>query len=127
MNHTSTTHKETYCHIRESNEHWNGATIFARLEPDGWYASIAICSKQDQFCRRTGRTVARRRYFEIKKDAAHAALLRKEEPSNGNYPMLSQPTDKWPNGKALSDLFPALTLAFAPDAWKGTLGLGEGP
>ena len=62
----STTNEERYVHVRlpddVSSSH---ATIFARKEDDGvWYVGASLCSRLDQFCRRTGRHVARRRYFQ---------------------------------------------------------------
>lgn len=87
---TSITHKEWYFHFRnkdltdeEERERlrillgddkpqilniirefrFSGGTVFARLEENGWHAAISVCSRQDQFCRATGRNVARRRYF----------------------------------------------------------------
>jgi hypothetical protein len=54
----STTHEERYYHIG------NDGTVFFRRESDGkWYASIALCDARDQFVRRVGRCVARRKYF----------------------------------------------------------------
>ena len=54
----STTHEERYYHID------NEGTVFFRKENDGkWYASIALCDARDQFVRRIGRCVARRKYF----------------------------------------------------------------
>jgi hypothetical protein len=79
--HRSTTHIEIYRHSQDSIEileTWlparhhdsdiNGATAFYRMEDDGkWYVSIALCCMKDQFCRKTGRQVARRKYFQGKK------------------------------------------------------------
>jgi len=67
--HKSTTHEERYAHFTEYNCNINfghrfcGATVFARKEEDTWLMSIAFCSRKDEFCRKTGRQVARRRYF----------------------------------------------------------------
>lgn len=69
--HKSTTHKEHYAHIREpffdeadcELPKWQGGTVFARLEDNVWYATAALCVRQDQFDRHKGRTIARRRYF----------------------------------------------------------------
>ncbi len=69
MNHKSTTHQEEYFHIIDDLEtlltgHTTYlGTVFMRREVDGWYASIAVLHHGDQFCRRVGRNVARRRYF----------------------------------------------------------------
>ena len=61
----STTHKETYCHLRLKNHpELQAITVFMRQENDGiWYCTPALCVKHDQFDRRIGRQVARRRYF----------------------------------------------------------------
>lgn len=95
--HTSTTHKETFQHIREPQVHigndkkgnekfrWSGCTVFARLEEDGWHCAAALCLETDQFCRRTGRTIARRHYFKPK--------VKKEDTQNLK---LNIPTDKYP-------------------------------
>lgn len=59
-------------HLRDF--YFCGGTVFARREwqpqeedwvipPRRWYAAVSVCSKADQFCRATGRQVARRRYF----------------------------------------------------------------
>lgn len=71
------------------------ATVFFRQEaprdtaqPDeSWFASVALCDHRDQFCKQTGRNVARRKYmsgqqipvgqkptFEIAKNLAAQAL-----------------------------------------------------
>lgn len=55
--HKSTTHEEMFFHID------NKATVFFRKEGDQWRASVALRSERDQFCRKTGRCVARRKYF----------------------------------------------------------------
>ena len=39
-------------------------TVFMRKHGDYWYASVALCDPRDQFCRRTGRLVARRKFFQ---------------------------------------------------------------
>ena len=39
-------------------------TVFMRKQGDYWYASVALCDPRDQFCRRTGRLVARRKFFQ---------------------------------------------------------------
>lgn len=56
--HKSTTHDEEFIHVGQRG------TVFFRKEDDGqWYCSGALCHNKDQFNRKTGRTVARRRYF----------------------------------------------------------------
>lgn len=40
-------------------------TVYARKNTFGsWATSVAYCSQNDQFCRKTGRTTARRRFFQ---------------------------------------------------------------
>lgn len=65
--HKSTTHEERFFHIRD--EHFGAVgTVFARKEDDGkWYGSVAIRDWRDAFNRRTGRVVARRKYFNGKR------------------------------------------------------------
>lgn len=59
--HKSTTHEELFFHVE------NRGTVFFRKEDDGeWRASYALRDKRDQFCRKTGRTIARRKYFQGK-------------------------------------------------------------
>ena len=74
--HKSLTHEEKFFHIGPigtNKKSYNGATVFMRREDDFlWYASVALCSSQDQFCRRTGRSAARRNYFAGKRNALHA-------------------------------------------------------
>lgn len=49
----------------------NGATVFIRQESESDYrVAIARCSYGDQFCRKTGREIARRRYF-LNRDGAY--------------------------------------------------------
>lgn len=41
-----------------------GGTVFMRKEKDGeFYAGVALCHENDSFCKRIGRNVARRKYF----------------------------------------------------------------
>lgn len=62
--HKSITHREKYFHYRPRGEVVNGATLFARQESNGlWYGAVSFCSLSDNFCRKTGRTQARRKYF----------------------------------------------------------------
>lgn len=76
--HRSTTHRELFYHfvaeqgqlIGKVNKPGKAMTVFVREEPVGnignesrWIASYAVCNPNDNFCRATGRTVARRRYF----------------------------------------------------------------
>jgi hypothetical protein len=65
----STTHQETYVHIHGpysyAGKPVKAITAFMRRASAGedWMATFAFCSKEDQFSRRTGRLVARRRFF----------------------------------------------------------------
>lgn len=66
--HKSTTHEEMYFHVRQPSVAPNGkavqgGTVFARKERNGWFLSISYCSERDNWCYRSGRTAARRRYF----------------------------------------------------------------
>jgi hypothetical protein len=94
--HKSTTHEERFFHIlpgvdplldaffTSPNCRFSGATAFVRREDDGnWYFTAALCSKLDQYCRRIGRQVARRRYFQearhqinMGRDVRHADILK---------------------------------------------------
>lgn len=58
----STTHEETFRHIWTPIGH--AGTVFFRKEASGWFGSPAYLSKNDQFNRAVGRSVARRRYFQ---------------------------------------------------------------
>lgn len=60
----STTHEELYHHHRAFNRPYSHITLFLRKEAGGWEFSWALCSAKDQFSRRVGRSVARRRYFQ---------------------------------------------------------------
>ena len=64
----STTHNEKFFHlVVEDHDKVYAATVFAREDVPGsnlWGFAVAFCSHSDQFCRRTGRQVARRRYFQ---------------------------------------------------------------
>lgn len=64
---------EQFYHLRDVNQTYtNGrtvahATAFVRKGADGLYAvAIAECDERDQFDRRRGRTVARRKWFQGK-------------------------------------------------------------
>lgn len=73
--HKSTTHDERFYHVKIPLN--NGAvhllqekraTVFFRKESDGTvHASLALCHDNDQFNRRLGRTVSRRKYFQGKR------------------------------------------------------------
>lgn len=79
--HKSTTTPELYFHKTWKNEVLNiptgnsegersiqAVTAFARKVGEDWYVSYAECDWRDQFCKATGRTVARRKWFAGKKD-----------------------------------------------------------
>jgi len=65
--HKSTTHEERFYHFRESSvvngKKVKGATAFCRKDGDGWLVSAAFCSARDNWCKATGRTIARRHFF----------------------------------------------------------------
>ena len=72
--HKSTTHEELYFHIREpytdkKGKKYKAATVFARkypsddIGPAGWITTVVRCSDTDNFCRATGRNLARKRFF----------------------------------------------------------------
>lgn len=46
-------------------------TAFARKMGEDWYVSYAECDWRDQFCKATGRVVARRKWFAGKNDLIH--------------------------------------------------------
>lgn len=94
--HKSTTHKELYAHIRDPVNKWSGCTVFARLEDDGWYCSAALCLTVDQFCKRTGRTIARRKYMQVDSEGYHDKSNRLE---------LNIPIDKVPTFDDLGKVY----------------------
>lgn len=66
-----TSRREMYYHLTKpfidtQGREFNGATVFFREETYGWCAEVAHHSRNDQFNRRVGRNVARRRYFQEK-------------------------------------------------------------
>jgi hypothetical protein len=72
--HKSTSHAEMFFHVKReasfNGKKVKGGTVFCRQEPSMlapgssvWYASVSWCSVNDNWCRSTGRNVARRRYF----------------------------------------------------------------
>lgn len=76
----STTADERYYHFRFENQPQTGVakkirslsavTAFARQDKEGnWFVSYAECDSRDQFCRRTGRNVARRKWFAGKRSS----------------------------------------------------------
>lgn len=84
--HKSTTTLEQYFHYRverdkEAEEAGSeaeytprqrfivAATAFARIDKDNnWYVAIAECDHRDQFDRRVGRNIARRKWFNGKRE-----------------------------------------------------------
>lgn len=67
-NRKSTTHNEMYFQLRvphtsKKGKEFKAATVYARQvdkEPEAWLLRIARCSKEDNYCRKTGRTIAKR-------------------------------------------------------------------
>lgn len=59
-------------------------TGFARQIDGVWYASVAECDARDQFCRKQGRSTARRKFFLGKRkqisEPTHAQVLRRYLP-----------------------------------------------
>ena len=55
--HKSTTHEEQFFHVNQEG------TVFFRKEHGIWTATVAFRNPKDNFCRRTGRNVARRKWF----------------------------------------------------------------
>jgi hypothetical protein len=73
VTHKSTTHEERYLHGTASDG--RRYTVFMRnLVPVGteappvWHRSVAVCSRDDTFSRAVGRSVARRRWFQGKRE-----------------------------------------------------------
>lgn len=64
--HKSTTHEEKFFHFQTPDSpYFRAITVFARKESDGaWYSTPGMCSWDDEFTRKLGRTVSRRRYFQ---------------------------------------------------------------
>lgn len=65
--HKSTTHEELFFHLIPAKDpallNVTPVTFFWRKDDKYWRLSWAICAPGDVFSRKTGRTVARRRYF----------------------------------------------------------------
>ena len=63
--HKSTTHEEKFFHFQTpESPYLKAITVFARKESDGlWYSTPAFCVRGDEFNRKLGRTISRRRYF----------------------------------------------------------------
>ena len=61
MNYLSTTTPERFYHVNTSDG--RRATVFFRQREDGWLASAAVVSAPDIFCRKRGRSIARRKWF----------------------------------------------------------------
>lgn len=55
--HKSTTHEEQFFHVGQEG------TVFFRKENGFWSASASFRNPKDNFCRRTGRNIARRKWF----------------------------------------------------------------
>lgn len=63
--HKSTTHDERFYHVTVDGveDGTKRGTVFFRKEPRGIFASVAVCHAKDQFSRRIGRNISRRKYF----------------------------------------------------------------
>ena len=59
----SDTTPERYVHVKVDHPMVSHVTVFARKIDEHWFASAAMCSKKDQFVRKMGRNMARRRFF----------------------------------------------------------------
>ncbi len=59
----SDTHEERFIHLALNHDRFHHATLFARKENKNWWYTIAFCVKGDIFCKKIGRSVARRKYF----------------------------------------------------------------
>lgn len=67
-NRKSDTHEELFFQIRTPHTGFNGrnyraATAFSRERNGRWETSIARCSAEDNYNRASGRTIARRAWF----------------------------------------------------------------
>jgi hypothetical protein len=64
---------ERFVHLRNkfietgSGRHVRNVTAFVRTIDGVEYVSFAECDERDQFCRRTGRVIARRKWFQGKR------------------------------------------------------------
>ena len=77
LSHRSTKADERYYHHKyqvqpvtgvKDKRSLSAVTAFARQDKDGiWYVAHAECDSRDQFCRRVGRNVARRKWFNGKR------------------------------------------------------------
>lgn len=70
--HKSTTHEEQFFHVEQEG------TVFFRKEHGMWSATVAYRNPKDNFCRRTGRNVARRKWFS---DGPHAVADSSDKPT----------------------------------------------
>lgn len=61
----SDTHEEWYAHFKVDHPRATHVTIFARRPGPNhdWQSTYALCAPGDQFSRKVGRQVARRRFF----------------------------------------------------------------
>lgn len=78
---------ELYFHIREPHvskkgKRFKAATMFARSEGEGnWFMSIARCSEGDNFCKASGRSIARRKLFNSANKADSDFAWLKDKPT----------------------------------------------
>lgn len=61
MNHLSSTTPERFYHVHTSDG--RRATVFFRQQDESWTAAAAVVSTPDNFCRKRGRSIARRKWF----------------------------------------------------------------
>lgn len=63
--HKSTTHEERFYHVTIDGveDETKRGTVFFRKETRGIFAAVAVCHANDQFSRRIGRNISRRKYF----------------------------------------------------------------
>lgn len=58
----------TQPHTDKKGKKYKAATAFARVGNDGeWCTTLVRCSEEDNFCRKTGRTMAKRHWFNPEK------------------------------------------------------------
>jgi hypothetical protein len=63
--HKSTTHEEQFYHVIHAWKGFKGGTVFFRRNNEtSWTGAVSVCAPEDQFSRKRGRTVSRRRFFQ---------------------------------------------------------------
>ena len=63
--HKSTTHEEQFFHVNQR------ATVFFRKEGEWWCYSMSLCNPKDQFVKKIGRSLSRRKYFQGYRNVVH--------------------------------------------------------